>query len=267
MFMVRFQKSFPNGALCAPHIPPHLPNDGRALATALTAARSKANAPASHAQITDILKQVLQSLEGDATAANFKLYEEISRLAAFIHNAKQEIAAIGPGEIKQHHLPNATDELDAVIEATEAATGTILDSCDSLNTLIAEMPETTAKALNLAVTRIYEACNFQDITGQRIAKVVRTLKYIEQRIDMVLLAFGELGHEGAQGETSPPSQPLAQGAGTGYRVGAAHPIAAQPSPPIGGKVVEDELESGLLNGPQLPGQAISQDDIDKLFDF
>ena len=29
---------------------------------------------------------------------------------------------------------------------------------------------------------IFEACSFQDITGQRIAKVVETLEHIEQRV-------------------------------------------------------------------------------------
>ena len=29
---------------------------------------------------------------------------------------------------------------------------------------------------------IFEACSFQDITGQRIAKVVETLQHIEQRV-------------------------------------------------------------------------------------
>ena len=32
------------------------------------------------------------------------------------------------------------------------------------------------------VIRIFDACNFQDLAGQRIAKVLATLKFIEDRI-------------------------------------------------------------------------------------
>ena len=34
--------------------------------------------------------------------------------------------------------------------------------------------------------RIYEACNFQDLAGQRIGKVIATLVLIEQRIEDIL---------------------------------------------------------------------------------
>ena len=37
----------------------------------------------------------------------------------------------------------------------------------------------------MVVTRIYEACSFQDITGQRIGKVVTALKAIEGRVQQV----------------------------------------------------------------------------------
>src|SRR3546814_20665853 len=42
-----------------------------------------------------------------------------------------------------------------------------------------------------AVTRVYEACNFQDITGQRITKIVKALQHIETKVDALLNAFGE----------------------------------------------------------------------------
>ena len=80
------------------------------------------------------------------------------------------------------------------------------------------------------MTRIYEACNFQDITGQRINKVVKTLKYIEEKIDALLTAFGE---------------------------GLAD--APPPPPPEPG----DE-NARLMHGPQLPAVANKQDEIDAI---
>ncbi len=41
-----------------------------------------------------------------------------------------------------------------------------------------------------ATTRIYEACSFQDITGQRITKVVATLKTIERKVAHIIGTFG-----------------------------------------------------------------------------
>ena len=47
----------------------------------------------------------------------------------------------------------------------------------------AELDEGPAsQMIQAAVTRIYEACTFQDIAGQRIAKVIKTLKMIDAKI-------------------------------------------------------------------------------------
>lgn len=40
--------------------------------------------------------------------------------------------------------------------------------------------------MNEMIVRIFEACNFQDLTGQRITKVVRALSFIEERVDAMM---------------------------------------------------------------------------------
>jgi chemotaxis protein CheZ len=40
--------------------------------------------------------------------------------------------------------------------------------------------------MNEAVVKIFEACNFQDLTGQRITKVVRALSFIEERVEAMM---------------------------------------------------------------------------------
>ena len=40
--------------------------------------------------------------------------------------------------------------------------------------------------------KIFEACNFQDLTGQRITKVVGTLKFIETHIVRMMEIWGGL---------------------------------------------------------------------------
>ena len=116
-----------------------------------------------------------------------------------------------------------------MVGATEDATNQIMDSCDVISAIAAKVDPEPRAELTQAVTRIFEACNFQDITGQRITKVVRTLKHIEGKIEVLIQALGE-------------------------EVQKTHRSAA----------ADPNNEDSLLNGPQLPGNAIDQSEIDKL---
>lgn len=184
-------------------------------------------------EITEVVEQMMGSLQGDLSEVNLKIYSELEGLAKYILSAKREIAALRPDEITAEHLPKATDELDAIVGATEEATNTILQAMEVMGSLTEQMPTEVADQVNEAVTQVYEACNFQDITGQRITKVVKTLKHIEDRVESLVAAFGD---------------EIAK-----YR--EAHPRQEAPS---------EKTDQDLLNGPQLPAEASKQDDIDAL---
>jgi chemotaxis protein CheZ len=192
----------------------------------------------SPAEITAIVESVMARLAGDLTSADLKLYAELEALARFIQTARSEIAAVRPHDIGTQDIPLATDELDAVVGATEEATNSIMDAAEALSNLTATLPPEAADQVNAAVTRIYEACNFQDITGQRISKVVKTLKHIEDRVSAMLSAFGDETVKQHQGE-----RPAAA---------AAAAPAAKPD------------EKDLLHGPQLPDDAKKQAEIDAI---
>jgi len=194
-------------------------------------ANDAAQKPLSADDITDIVKQVISSLTGEITAADLKFYAELEDLAQYIRNAKEEIAAIKPKDISSSHIPHATNELDAVVGATEEATNKIMDVCDVISSLAEQCPPEIKEQLISCTTRIFEACNFQDITGQRITKVVLTLKYIDTKIEAILKALGDEIHRNEN--------------------------AAETKKP-------DDLEKALLNGPQLPQNAIDQATIDRL---
>ena len=190
-------------------------------------------------EITSVVESILTSMSGDISSSDFKLYHELEVLALYIDNAKLEIALLRPDEIQQEHIPSATDELDAIVAHTEEATGTILDAAEKLEELAASSDKKTAETITEAVTSIYEACNFQDITGQRITKVVKTLKHIEQKVDALISAFGEQVNDGleekqkADGETKKKSEERS----------------------------EDEVS---MHGPQLDENAQSQKEIDAI---
>jgi chemotaxis protein CheZ len=186
-------------------------------------------------EIREVVTEMLATMEGDLSEMNLKLYAEVESLARYIVTAKSEIAALRPDEIMSTHLPSATDELDAIVGSTEEATNGILQAMESLESLTPEMAPEIAEQVTAAVTQVYEACNFQDITGQRITKVVKALKHIESKVDALVAAFGD---------------EIAK-----YK--AAHPQAD--------KAAEDPMsDQALLNGPQLADKAGKQDDIDAL---
>lgn len=194
-------------------------------------------------EVADIVKGIVNSLEGDISAGEAKVYSELDALAKIIRNAKSELAQLRADEIRQRHLPVAQDELDAVISATEEATNAIMAAAEKIETTAAAVGGEHADQLTEAVTGIYEACTFQDITGQRISKVVRTLRQIEEKVSALLSALG--AQAPGEGEAAAPAPVV--------------PVAATPK---AASVAPTDAE--LLNGPQLPTNAMNQDDIDAI---
>jgi chemotaxis protein CheZ len=172
---------------------------------------------------------VLKSIYEALSARESALLREIEELGSTISVAKTEIAALHVDDIADHHIPFATDELDAIVEHTAQATNAILESCEMLDELSGVLNGEPSETLQAATTKIYEACSFQDITGQRITKVVATLKTIESKVEHIVATFGR----------SPVDTAADQHAG-------------------------EDPDADLLNGPQLPTNAMDQSDIDKL---
>ncbi len=181
----------------------------------------------SHDPIEAAVREVLGSLSGDLSVNEAVLLNELEALGAEVARAKSEIAALRVDDIKERHIPSATDELDAVVEHTATATNEILDVCEVLEALQPKLAAEHGASLGDAVTRIYEACSFQDITGQRISKVVSALKAIEIRVAAVTARFD------TRHAPEPAAAPVTEG-------------------------------RALASGPQLPGAASSQEEIDKL---
>jgi chemotaxis protein CheZ len=159
----------------------------------------------------------------------------IARLGLIIAHAKRDLAALQAQEIGRTHLPTAGDELSAIVGATESATNAILDAVERIEKTASAMPGDAAAAITQDVTAIYEACNFQDITGQRISKVVSVLKEVDTTVAELLATLNL------------PKIDLSQ----------TPAVASKP---------QRTGDEALLNGPQAPGGAPNQADIDALFD-
>lgn len=176
-----------------------------------------------------MVRQVLDSYVADTAAPDARFFQDIQDMARVIEKAKQDIANLRPKEIGETHIPTATVELDAIVGQTEDATNKIMDECDKISTIAGSIEGENGTQLMDCITRVYEACNFQDLTGQRISKVVAALRSIEEKVAALL---GALGGTIATGD------------------GKMHDLRTG--------------DAALLNGPALPGQATSQDDIDRL---
>jgi len=206
-----------------------------------------------HAEIMRGLTAIQSALEPDCGASKalmdhirsdlreaMKLKEELDAITASIQRTKQEIAtlrSISPGR----EPSSVTDELGAVVSGTEAATNSILAAAEEIDeiagTLGAYLPEPEAdkvRRISEKVVTIFEACNFQDITGQRISKVVNSMRFIEERVNQMVQIWGGLD--------------------------SFNDVEAL-------QLDQREGDEALLNGPALDWDPTrkSQDDIDALF--
>ncbi|MGI4852337.1 MAG: protein phosphatase CheZ [Janthinobacterium lividum] len=171
----------------------------------------------------------------DSGLSNNKVLEALNEIEDSILETRKEISASrGENNVSNSYLPKAIDELDAVLESTEEAAHQILRAAEKIETLASWTDSTTAHELSQAVTKIYEACNFQDLAGQRIAKVIRSFHDIEQKIQDIVEGLGGTSHLNIDHIN---------------------------------QVLESEIDDqkSLLAGPQRKGKGRSQNEIDDIF--
>lgn len=179
--------------------------------------------------MTNILEKAVET--ESAEGASFALIKnEIAAIAQQLAKARGELSQMGKAEGDQA-INEASQHLDAVIKDTEEATNKIMDGAEAIQAKVAAKDEGWEGSVNQHISEIFEACNFQDLTGQRISKVLKTLQFVEEKTNRL--------------------QSLLSGAGEEVLEMAATPKQGER---------EDE---DLCNGPQL--DAVSQEDIDALF--
>jgi chemotaxis protein CheZ len=159
--------------------------------------------------LEDVVTAVLDTMTGRLSPTESILLKEIAGLAHIIDQAKADVAGVTVDSITGRHIPSATGELDAIVEHTALATKNILESCELLETLASSLDSAHAQGLESAVTQIYEACIFHDITGQRITKVVKALQAIERKVRE--MAGGQIAGFSLQPDTSVEAGSLLNG--------------------------------------------------------
>jgi chemotaxis protein CheZ len=204
----------------------------------LAAPLEDAAAPREAAEEYNALRVLAERREEAIDATVHGLERELALVRETIARNKEDLAAL-IGERKDRRMTRAAGELGAAVDAMEKATQKILhatevidDSAKSLGSALKHQHERgLAQDVQEHAVKIYEACNFQDLAGQRIAKVIATLTMVEEQIAAMLERCSGFGRPG-------DARPAAKPAG-------GHP----------------------LNGPRLDGDSghANQGDIDALF--
>lgn len=204
--------------------------------------RQRADSPSVAPAPEAMSQQVIETCQRDLREAQ-KIKDELQQIHEAIARTKKEIATLYRGEYQGIKVGRMTNELGAIVDGTEQATETILlaaeqidnDAADLVAALRQSQNHATASDIQDQVVKIFEACNFQDLTGQRISKVVTAFGFIEDRVDRMMEIWGGL--------------------------------ESFKEMDLDASCTRDQDES-LLNGPALEDDEniASQDDIDALFD-
>lgn len=109
--------------------------------------------------------------------------ERISRELQRVHDTVAGLVAVPASQTR-----NSGIELEAVVQATEAAANTILEAAEEIQAWIDSGNVDTNALPNLTqkVNAIFEACSFQDVTGQRIRRAIQHLQQVETVLEQFL---------------------------------------------------------------------------------
>jgi chemotaxis protein CheZ len=175
------------------------------------------------------LESSLRERPKDLGAERMRL--DLVDMANAITRAKTEIASIKPAEDREGKIGIASDELDAIVRTTENATSNILAAIERIQEIAWTLREqgtdpAVCDLLDAQAAEAYTACSFQDLTGQRIRRVVKVMRFLEARIDAMIDILRISEHDAPEAET--------------------------------------ESEAPLVHGPARPGEGLGQSEIDDL---
>ncbi|WP_262694995.1 protein phosphatase CheZ [Kordiimonas aquimaris] len=163
-----------------------------------------------------------------------KISSELQELLVFIGAAKSELIDMQPKSLSHRDIPDAGEQLDAIVDSTEEAASSILDAAEGISAIAETIEGEASEKLEVISTNLFQASSFQDLTGQRVTKVTRTLNQLEERLSALAEAIGD-------DFVAPPEEEI--------------------EVDFDGVAVNSD---DLLHGPQLEGEGNSQAEIDAI---
>ena len=168
---------------------------------------------------------------------------------------------------------NSGLELEAVVQATEAAANQIMEAAEAIGDWLRDGSRDVESLENVAskLNSIFEACTFQDVTGQRIRRAIQHLQHVEFMLTEIspqhaeaaaLLTDRVLSPDLVQDDVDRVFSMMAQS-------GAAASPNDQTATP---ELAQDDIDQlfGPSAAPALPEEAggkpeLGQDDVDRMF--
>jgi chemotaxis protein CheZ len=181
-------------------------------------------------EVLSLASQMSEAMQVFFGSIDRELHEELRYVANYIKQTRVEISNLRPNDLSVDQIPGAGAELHAVVKHTAEATNTIMAAAEDVMGADTSDANAYHAFVSDKMMEVFEACTFQDITGQRIRKVVDTLDHIETRLERFATIMGVEDAEVEETEA------------------------------------DKRKRDNILNGPALNGPEVAQDTIDALFD-
>lgn len=188
--------------------------------------------------LTDVIgvaELLTSSLQPLLRRIDSTIHRELRGILERIEGLRSEIAKVRADDISNNRIPEMGRELSAIVEATEGATHTIMESAEAVLSDTPTDLESYQELVSEKMMTIFEACSFQDLTGQRVNKIVETVEVIEKRINLLCEM---LDMENMVGDVEEDAEDAAKA---------------------------QRKKDLILNGPAMSGEGTNQSDIDKMF--
>lgn len=185
-------------------------------------------------EVGELVASLMKAVSPASGLANNQVSNDLNEMVESLTMVQQELLMMNPLTLSSVSVPEAQEELDAVITATESSAGTIMDAADKLAVLGEELDDEHADTIGDISTILFEATSFQDICGQRVNKVKKLLTSLTENLSSLAMLVGD--------EKIIQEDDHVEFDEAGFAVD----------------------EGKLLHGPQLDGDGNSQDDIDAL---
>jgi chemotaxis protein CheZ len=160
---------------------------------------------------------------------DINILADIEKISNKICQTKNDISSVDAEKISGD-FPLASDKLKTITEVSEKSAEDIMQATEEIQAILPKIgDEEIQRNISNNCAKIFEACSFQDLTGQRIAKIIETIDEIESIVSDLLISFGK-NKKGIENKTIEPS-----------------------------------TKGEILSGPQFGKDAPTQQDIDDLF--
>jgi chemotaxis protein CheZ len=181
-------------------------------------------------EVLALASQMSEAMQAFFGSIDLTLHDELKYISSYIKQTRTEISNLRPNDLSNDQIPGAGAELHAVVKHTAEATNVIMAAAEQVMAADTSNEQAYQDFVSSKMMEIFEACTFQDITGQRIKKVVDTLDHIERRLER----FAEV-------------------------MGVEDAVVVETD-------ADRRKRENILNGPALNGPEVAQDTIDAMFD-